>query len=78
MWQTFIFGMHWRHGGKLYYDEVPAVSKEEAEEYFINHKRDDVVLVRVELIGPEDYRFRSRPIPVVCLSERGENRLALG
>jgi len=24
MWQTFIFGMHWRHSGKMYYDELRA------------------------------------------------------
>ena len=38
----------------MYYDELPATSKEEAAEYFIDHKRDDVALVRVELIGPDD------------------------
>jgi hypothetical protein len=54
MWQTLIFGMHWKHGGKMYYDELPADSKETAAEYFIDHKRDDVSLVRVELIGPDD------------------------
>ena len=42
------------HSGKMHYDELPAGSKEEAAEYFIDHKRDDVTLVRVELIGPED------------------------
>jgi hypothetical protein len=54
MWPTFIFGIHWSHGGKLYYDELPAGSKEEAADYFIDHKRDDVLLVRVELVGPND------------------------
>ena len=54
MWQTFIFGMYWRHGGKMYYDELPAGSEEEASEYFIDNKRDDVALVRVELVGPDD------------------------
>jgi hypothetical protein len=38
----------------MYYDELPASSKEEAAEYFIDHKRDDVALVRVELVGPDD------------------------
>jgi hypothetical protein len=52
MWQTFIFGMHWRPGGKMYYDELPATSKEEAAEYFIDHARDDVALV--EMVGPDD------------------------
>ena len=44
--------MHWKHDGRMYYDEIPAESKEEAAEYFIDHKRDDVTLVRVELVGP--------------------------
>jgi hypothetical protein len=38
----------------MYYDELPAGSKDEAAEYFNDHKRDDVTLVRVELIGPDD------------------------
>ena len=38
----------------MYYDEIPADSKEEAAEYFIDHKRDDVSLVRVELVGPNE------------------------
>ena len=38
----------------MYYDELPATSKEEAAEYFIDHKRDDVALVRVEMVGPDD------------------------
>jgi hypothetical protein len=54
MWQSYIFGMHWRHDGKMYYDEVPAESKEQAVEYFIDHKRDDVALVRAELVGPNE------------------------
>ena len=54
MIEQFIFWMHWKHDGKLYYDEVPADSKEEAAEYFIDHKRDDVSLVRVEMIGPNE------------------------
>ncbi len=58
MWQTFIFGMHWKHAGRLYYDELSAASKEEAAEYFIDHKRDDVSLVRVELVGPDDSGVR--------------------
>lgn len=31
MWQRFIFGMHWKHGGKMYYDELPADSKDGLE-----------------------------------------------
>jgi hypothetical protein len=53
MWQTFIFGVHWKHQGKLYYDELTAGSKEEAADYFIDHKRTDVSLIRVELVGPD-------------------------
>jgi hypothetical protein len=54
MWQTFIFGMHWKHGGKMYYDELSAGSKDEAADYFNDHKRTDVTLVRVEVAGPDD------------------------
>jgi len=54
MWQTFIFGMHWKHEGKLYYDELPAESMVEATDYFNDHKREDVALVRVELVGPDE------------------------
>ena len=54
MLERFIFGMHWRHEGKMYYDELPADSREGAAEYFIDHKRDDVSLVRVELVGPNE------------------------
>lgn len=46
--------MHWKHEGKMYYDELPAESKDEAAEYFIDHMRDDVMLVRVELVGPNE------------------------
>jgi hypothetical protein len=38
----------------MYYDELTACSKDEAAEYFMRHKRDDVTLVRVELVGPDD------------------------
>ena len=38
----------------MYYDELSAATKEEAAEYFNEHKRSDVTLVRVELIGPDD------------------------
>jgi hypothetical protein len=54
MWQSFIFGMYWSHEAKMYYDELTASSKDGAAEYFIHHKRDDVALVRVELVGPDD------------------------
>jgi hypothetical protein len=52
--ERFIFGMHWKHDGKMYYDEIPADSKVDAVDYFIDHKRDDISLVRVELVGPNE------------------------
>jgi len=58
MWQTFIYGMHWRHAGTMYYDELTAGSQDEAAEYFIDHKWDDVDLIRVELVGPDDSGVR--------------------
>jgi len=54
MWQSYIFGMHWKHDGQLYYDELPAESEAEAAGYFIDHKRDDVSLMRVEYVGPNE------------------------
>jgi hypothetical protein len=54
MWQGYIFGVHWSHEGKMYYDELPADSKEAAAGYFIGHKRDDVSLIRVEMVGPNE------------------------
>jgi len=36
----------------MYYDELPADSKDEAALYFIDHKRDDVSLVSVVPVGP--------------------------
>lgn len=38
----------------MYYDELTAESREEAAGYFIDHKRDDVTLVRVENVGPDE------------------------
>jgi len=38
----------------MYYDELPAGSKEDAAEYVIDHKGDDVSLARVELLGPDE------------------------
>lgn len=38
----------------MYYDEIPAESREEAFDYFIDHKRDDVRLIRVEYVGPDE------------------------
>jgi hypothetical protein len=54
MMEKFIFRVHWKHNGKMYYDELPADSKEEAAGFFNDHKRDDVSLVRVELVGPNE------------------------
>ena len=42
----------------MYYDELPSASKEEAAEYFIDYMRDDVSLVRVELVGPDESGVR--------------------
>ena len=54
MWQNYIFGMHWMHKGTMYYDELSAESQDEAAGYFIDNMRDDVSLVRVELVRPDD------------------------
>ncbi len=58
MWQNYIFGVHWRHNGKMYYDELPAASEDEAADYFNDHKRSDITLVRVKMIGPDDSAVR--------------------
>jgi hypothetical protein len=54
MWQSYIYGMHWKCDGKMYYDEVPAESAAGAVEFFNDHKRDDISLIRVEYIGPNE------------------------
>lgn len=66
LWQRYIYGAHWRHHGKVYYDEFPANSKDDAAEYFNCHKRDDVTLVWLERLrpttaqgDPQDLGFRS-------------------
>src|SRR5256885_14320734 len=58
MWRNYIFGMQWKHQRKMYYDELSAESQEQAAGYFIDHCRDDVSLVRVELVGPDDSGVR--------------------
>ncbi len=58
MRERFIFGMHWKYDGRMYYDEIPADSMEQATEYFIDHQRDDVSLIRVELVGPNEGGLR--------------------
>jgi hypothetical protein len=52
MWHSYLYGMHWKHDGKMYYDEVSAESKEAAAEYFIDNMRADVTLVSIVYIGP--------------------------
>jgi hypothetical protein len=54
MWQNYIFGMHWKHRDQMYYDELSAESQDEAAGYFIDHMREDISLVRVELVRPDD------------------------
>jgi hypothetical protein len=36
----------------MYYDEISAESEGGAKEFFIDHQRDDVTLVRIEYVGP--------------------------
>jgi hypothetical protein len=54
MWQSYIYEIHWSCQGKMYYDEIPAESKDEAREFFIDHKRDDVNLLRVVYVRPNE------------------------
>jgi hypothetical protein len=42
----------------MYFDELPGGSEVEVADYFNDNKRDDVSLVRVELIGPDDSGVR--------------------
>ena len=42
----------------MYYDEFPADSEKDAAEYFNYHKRDDVTLVRVVKVRPDDNGVR--------------------
>ena len=58
MWQPYIYGVHWKHQGRLYYDEFPANSRDDATEYFNYHKRDDVTLVRLERVRSDDNGVR--------------------
>jgi hypothetical protein len=58
----------------MYYDELPAGSIEEAADYFIDHKRDDVTLVRVELVGPDEpgtREFANSPILPFRMQDSG-------
>lgn len=63
MWQNYLFGIHWRHGDERYYDELCAESEEDAIAYFNDQKRDDVALIKVVLIGPDDGGVREKALP---------------
>ena len=69
MWQRYIFGVYWRHLGKLYYDEFPAESEKQAAEYFNYLKRDDVTLESVQRVRPDDNGVRElarrSPLPLL-------------
>jgi hypothetical protein len=54
MQDMFKFHMHWKHKDTMYLDELSAASKTDAVDYFNDHKRADVLLVRVELVGPDE------------------------
>lgn len=54
MWQSYLYGMHWECEGRRYYDEIPAESQDEVREFFIGHKRDDVRLIRVKDVRPNE------------------------
>lgn len=54
MAQLLKFRMHWTHNHTVYIDELCAPSTEAARQYFIDHKRDDVSLARVQFLGPDD------------------------
>ena len=47
----------------MYYDELTAGSMAEAAKYFDDHKRLEVTLVRIELIGPDDGGVREPTLP---------------
>ncbi len=38
----------------MYYDEIPADSKEAAAEFFVDHMREDVSLIRVVFVRPNE------------------------
>ena len=49
----------------MYYDELPAESIQEAADYFIEHMRDDISLIRVEVVGPDEPGTREYAHPPV-------------
>lgn len=54
MQDLFTYRVHWKHRGTVYQDEYAAASRVEAVDYFNDHKRPDVTLVAVELVGPDE------------------------
>lgn len=52
--QTFKYHVHWKHDNKLYLDELSGTSVTEVVDYFNDNRQSDVLLVRVELIGPDE------------------------
>jgi len=54
----FLYHVHWKHHAKLYVDEFSAASLVAAVDYFHDHKRPDVSLVKVELVGPDQGGLR--------------------
>ena len=65
MWRQYIFGVYWRHLGKLYYDELPADSEKDAADYFNYLKRDDVTLESVQRVHPDEELARWSPLPLL-------------
>jgi len=61
MSQSYTFGIHWMHRRALFYDELSAASTEEARDYFNRHKRDDVALIRVDMLNPGGLYERGAP-----------------
>ena len=49
----------------MYYDEIPAESVNEAANYFNYHKRDDVTLIKVEAVRPDDNGVRELARPAL-------------
>jgi len=54
----FMYHAHWKHQDKLYVDEFSATSLVAAVDYFNDHKRPDVSLIKVKLVGPDQGGLR--------------------
>ena len=54
----FKYHVHWKHQDKMYVDELSGASAAEVADYFNNHRRPDVALIRVELVGPDEGGLR--------------------